>query len=920
MCRPDNVLVANASMEVSMSLSVASFTKSACASKPRNLLTTRGSQCELSTKREQPWEDLFANPSHWWDNRFDKLGSAHPDFRHKSTREPLWLNSPHIPSWVHAKLVSDDVLRLSSHLLREFHMLCLHGHVDIALHVLFHMPHAPTGNMYYSLLRACNQGEALHAQVKLVQTHMARDPLACDGFLGEYLVITLAKCGDIANALSVFHGLMHQTVFSWTAIISGLIDCGKFYDALNMYHLMRQDGTDPNDHTFVSLLKACGCVCDLEEGKRLHTDISKYGYEYDLFVGTALVDMYGKCGSVELAQSVFDGLPHRNVVSWTVMLSAHVEHGQPERAWELYGQMQQQEGVSPDNQAIVIALQACSMLAENDDEDPTLKQWERMLSLRRGKGLHIEACIKGFDSDVFVCNSLISLYGLCGSIIEAEYVFEQLPCRDVVSWNALLSVYVEGALPRKALQLFRQLKELNVSPDDRTFVSALQACSTLVDVEEEGFGDQFIKAGALRIGQALHSESRFKLFDLDLFVCHTIVNMYGKCGSVWEAENAFNGLLEHTVVAWNVMSLAYLRQGKGEKVLQIYKKMHEEGLVVSERTFVISLQACCLLAEKEDPVVIHDKHTPRCFLLAIGKALHADAQRRGFDVDDFVSSCLVSMYEKCGSLVEANNAFRELPQGSVQTWNAMLLAFIQRGEGGKALLLFEQMQKAVTTLTDFTLVCALQACSEKGTVGTCKDIHFALVCAGDDERLVVANTLIHAYGTCASIFDAQAIFDVLPSRDVTSWNALIGAYAHKNDWAASLHWYERMQGTSIKPDGVTFLSVFSACCHTGLVKKGLEYLASMSRDHKLTPEIGHYSIVLELLGYAGEFARVEDLLSSMPVQPDLTIWLCLLGACQMHGNVKLGRHAYNQMVHLQVSAFQMHEIVDLKKLANFQAV
>mgnify|MGYP002775694835 FL=1 len=108
-----------------------------------------------------------------------------------------------------------------------------------------------------------------------------------------------------------------------------------------------------------------------------------------------------------------------------------------------------------------------------------------------------------------------------------------------------------------------------------------------------------------------------------------------------------------------------------------------------------------------------------------------------------------------------------------------------------------------------------------------------------------------------------------------------------------------MKGTFVKPDGITFTYILTACCHGGLVEKGIDYLESMSRDYGLSPEIGHYSTVLDLLGRAGDFVRVRDLLSSMPMYPNLAMWLGLLGACQMHGNVELARHAYNEAVHLQ---------------------
>ena len=284
----------------------------------------------------------------------------------------------------------------------------------------------------------------------------------------------------------------------------------------------------------------------------------------------------------------------------------------------------------------------------------------------------------------------------------------------------------------------------------------------------------------------------------------------------------------------------------------------------------------------------------------IGKALHADAQRTGVDLDAFVSSALVTMYEKCGGLEEASNTFSELSKDHVAPWNAMLSACIERDEGHKVLELYGQMQERGIEVTDTTLLYALQACSKAGSLEICREIHYTLVAAGLESKMSLVNTFIHAYGFCASIADAHAVFNLMPTHDdVASWNTLIGGYAQQGNWATSLLLYEKMKGTFVKPDGITFTYILTACCHGGLVEKGIDYLESMSRDYSLSPEIGHYSIVLDLLGRAGDFVRVRDLLSSMPMHPNLAMWLGLLGACHMHGNVELARHAYNEAVHLQ---------------------
>lgn len=147
--------------------------------------------------------------------------------------------------------------------------------------------------------------------------------------------------------------------------------------------------------------------------------------------------------------------------------------------------------------------------------------------------------------------------------------------------------------------------------------------------------------------------------------------------------------------------------------------------------------------------------------------------------------------------------------------------------------------------------------------------------------------------------DAQAVFDTWPERDVVSWSALIAGYARTGNYEASLQIYEKMQGARVKPNEVTFLSLLSACSHSGLVEKGVEYFESMCREYGLIQNIEHYVSIIDLLARAGDFTRVQDLLARMPMQPDLSLCICLLGACRKYGNVELGKQAFDRAVSLQ---------------------
>lgn len=147
--------------------------------------------------------------------------------------------------------------------------------------------------------------------------------------------------------------------------------------------------------------------------------------------------------------------------------------------------------------------------------------------------------------------------------------------------------------------------------------------------------------------------------------------------------------------------------------------------------------------------------------------------------------------------------------------------------------------------------------------------------------------------------DAQAVFDLRQERDVVSWSALIAGYSQTGEYGASLQCYEKMQAAHVKPSEITFLSLLSVCNHMGLLEKGVEYFESMSRDYGLTQRIEHYITMIDLLGRAGDFSRIQDMLAKMPMQPNLALCHSLLSTCLKYGNVELGEQAYKQAVFLE---------------------
>jgi pentatricopeptide repeat protein len=143
--------------------------------------------------------------------------------------------------------------------------------------------------------------------------------------------------------------------------------------------------------------------------------------------------------------------------------------------------------------------------------------------------------------------------------------------------------------------------------------------------------------------------------------------------------------------------------------------------------------------------------------------------------------------------------------------------------------------------------------------------------------------------------DSQSVFNMLAGIDAAVWNALVDAYTRCGEFTEAMNTFNKMLSAKVPPSSVTFLSLLSACCHTGLVDKGVELFESMCSDRRLNLDIRHYGCLLDLLGRAGNFERLERWLLRMPVQADMAAYLGLLGACRVYGNMHLGKHLFDHL-------------------------
>ncbi|KAL8226169.1 hypothetical protein R6Q57_018726 [Mikania cordata] len=300
--------------------------------------------------------------------------------------------------------------------------------------------------------RAIQPGRQLHA-------HLCVIGFGYDTILGTKLVDLYCSCNYLSNAHQLFDKIPKRNVFLWNVLIRGYAWNGPYNAAISLYYQMIDYGVVPDNFTFPFVLKACSNLRAIVVGRDVHDHVVRTGWETDVFVGAALIDMYAKCGDVGCARQIFDKMLERDVVLWNSMLAAYAQNACPEDCLVLCGEMASCE-VRPTVATLVTAISSAADIA----------------ALPQGRELHGYSWRQGFVFQDKVKTALVDMYAKSGSVKVARNLFDMLMEKRVVSWNAMITGYAMHGYAMEALDLFKKMTH-ETHPDHITFVGVLSACN-----------------------------------------------------------------------------------------------------------------------------------------------------------------------------------------------------------------------------------------------------------------------------------------------------------------------------------------------------------------------------------------------------------------------------------------------------------
>ncbi|GJY47222.1 pentatricopeptide repeat-containing protein [Tanacetum coccineum] len=508
----------------------------------------------------------------------------------------------------------------------------------------------------------------------------------------------------------------------------------------------------------------------------------------------------------------------------------------------------------------------------------------------------------GLFSDPFSASTLVSALALSDlkEIGYARKVFDEIAEPNVYSWNVLIRAYSSSEVPIESVLMFRRMIcGGGVLPNKFTFPFVIKACAEVLD---------------LRVGEVFHGMVVKMSLGSDIYVLNSLIHFYASCGCLDLAYRVFCNMRVRDVVSWNSMITGFAQGDCPNEALELFREMQGGSLKPDKVTMMSVLTAC---TKKLD--------------LDVGRWVHSNIERNGIGGSLNLNNALLDMYTKCGSVEDAKKLFDKMrekdivswttmlvgyaksgdyvtarkyfdimPNQDIAAWNALISACEQSGKPKEALAIFSELKVSYKAEPDeVTLVSTLSACAQVGAMDVGGWIHVYIKKHNVKLSCHLATSLIDMYSKCGDLNKASEVFSYVDNKDVFVWSAMIAGLAMHGHGRDAIDLFNKMQEFNIRPNGVTFTNLLSACSHTGLVKEGQDFFKKMKPVYGITPGVKHYACMVDMLGRAGHLEEAIELIKTMPMPPLASVWGALLGACKLHLNEDVAEQASTRLLELE---------------------
>ncbi|KVH93832.1 Pentatricopeptide repeat-containing protein [Cynara cardunculus var. scolymus] len=453
----------------------------------------------------------------------------------------------------------------------------------------------------------------------------------------------------------------------------------------------------PTKRTCIHLLKNCKSMNQL---KQIQTQIFVLGLAQNVDAIKKIMAFSAdpSVGNLSYAQRIFDRIETPYLFVYNVMIKAYTKSGDFGKALCLFDQMRV-DGLWPDNYTYPFVFKSIGCLRE----------------VLTGEKIHGFVVKSGAEFDCYVCNSVMDMYGELGRSEDMKKVFDEMPERDLVSWNVLISGYVRCKKFEDAVGVYLQMREEeSVRPDEATVVSTLSACIALKNLE---------------LGKEIHHYVTHEI-GFTTIIGNALLDMYSKCGCLDVAREIFDGLPKKNVICWTSMVSGYVSCGQLDDARLLFDRSPVKDIVLWTAMINGYVQfnnvdeAMVLFQQMQTYRIKPDKFTVVALLtgcaqvgaLEQGEWIHEYMNEHRIIIDAVCGTALIDMYAKCGRIEKSLEVFYGLQEKDTASWTSIICALSLNGKSGKALQLFSEMKEYGFRPDDITFIGVLNACSHGGLV------------------------------------------------------------------------------------------------------------------------------------------------------------------------------------------------------------
>ncbi|GMH06982.1 hypothetical protein Nepgr_008822 [Nepenthes gracilis] len=410
-----------------------------------------------------------------------------------------------------------------------------------------------------SVLNACAKMGCLGSG-KSVHNYAIKTGFDSNVFVGGAIVDMYCKCGRLDSARCFFDQMRNRDIVVWNTLITGYAQNNCEEEAIELFRTLECNGIFPNDTTFSCIIKASAVMLNGALGRCFHAKTLKFGFSLDVYVGTALIDMYSKFLTMDEAERAFCGMNKRNLVSYNALINGYSLIGRHGNALRAYTELRNEEMI-PDSFTLIGLFSSCAASS----------------AFAEGSQVHSHSIMLGLDSNASVGNSIVNFYSSCASVDCALKVFESIKQRNAISWAGIISGLVQNNKGEKAIELFCKMHKLSGGIDEFSSSSVIKAVATCTATEQ---------------GRNLHAHVLKMGLQSKIYVGSALIDMYSKCGMVEDAYKVFSKMPERNVVSWNSMIMGYAQNGFSNDALLLYQEMKDCEFAPTPVTFVGILLAC----------------------------------------------------------------------------------------------------------------------------------------------------------------------------------------------------------------------------------------------------------------------------------------------------------------------------------------